>query len=456
MSTPRVTILWLHQDLRLDDNPALAAAAQRGAVLPVYVHAPEEAGGWRPGAASNWWLHQSLSRLAAGYSERGVELQLRSGPSDQTLQTLIQASGADAIYFARRYEPALRARDQQLAEHFRAQGIQVEIFDGPLLHGPQQLRTQAGDPFRVFTPFWKRCREQLLSAAPQAEPAPEQLQGVALNENLQLSELQLLPSIAWDQGLRAAWTPGEPGAQQALADFLEAPVAHYSDGRDRPDQQYTSRLSPHLHFGEISPLRIWQQTRAAQLDERGTDKFLSEVGWREFAYHLLQNFPDTTSQPLNAKFEHFPWRDPDTDARAAADLQAWQLGNTGVDLVDAGMRELWATGWMHNRVRMVAASFLTKNLRIHWLHGARWFWDTLVDADLASNTLGWQWVAGCGADAAPYFRVFNPDLQAQKFDPQALYRRRWLADRAPPLQPIVDLKASRAAALSAYQQIKGG
>ena len=293
-----------------------------------------------------------------------------------------------------------------------------------------------------------------MSAPPAPLPEPEELQdaGVDLPDSVALEALALLPPIRWDAGFHDAWQPGAEGGRQALAEFVEAALEDYAEDRDRPDRAGTSRLSPHLHFGELSPAQVMQAVMGSTLD---ADKYLAELGWRDFGHQLLLNFPNTASAPMDERFERFPWRDPKTDPQAAADLRAWQRGETGIELVDAGMRELWHTGWMHNRVRMVVASFLTKNLLIHWSHGARWFWDTLVDADLASNTLGWQWTAGCGADAAPFFRIFNPELQAQRFDPQGIYRRRWLG-AGPRPDPIVDLKATRARALEAFVVIKQG
>lgn len=324
----------------------------------------------------------------------------------------------------------------------------------------------------MFTPYWRAARARLDPGG--ALPAPARMRGRVDLPSLAIERLGLLPRIRWDAGLAQAWTPGEAGAQEALAQFLDAALADYAGERDRPDHAGTSRLSPHLHFGEVSPRQVVQAIAARGLLARG-EPYVRELGWREFSHHLLFHYPDTTDAPLNPRFAHFPWATVD-----AGQLSAWQRGRTGVPLVDAGMRELWTTGWMHNRVRMVVASFLCKNLRLHWLHGARWFWDTLVDADLANNTQGWQWSAGCGADAAPYFRIFNPVAQGERFDPQGHYVRRWLPELArvpaaalqapwtlrpleraeagiagtPWAQPIVDLADSRAAALAAYQRMR--
>ena len=455
MAETPTSIVWFERDLRLADHAALTAAAERGRVLALFVEPPAIGErDWALGAASRWWLHHSLKVLAAGLAERQVTLHILGGEPKQALQQALEACGADAIFCSAPLEPALQARNQALAKHFDDLGVDFVEQCGGLLHDPDSLRTSAGSPFKVFTPFWKHCREQLLSAPPAPLPEPTTLTdaGVEPPNSLPLDELALLPEIAWDEGFHDAWQPGEAGAQQALEAFIDTALGDYADDRDRPDRAGTSRLSPHLHFGEISPGQVIQSALDSGLDAA---KYLAEVGWRDFGHHLLLNFPDTATEPMDARFNRFPWRDPDTDPQAAADLRAWQRGETGIELVDAGMRELWHTGWMHNRVRMVVASFLTKNLLIHWSHGARWFWDTLVDADLASNTLGWQWTAGCGADAAPFFRIFNPDLQAQRFDPEGIYRRRWLGTGARP-EPIVDLKATRARALEAFAAIKEG
>lgn len=449
------SIVWFERDLRLADHAALTAAVERGRVLAVFV-APPAVGeaDWAPGAASRWWLHHSLKALHAALAERQVTLHVLDGDPKQALQQAVEASGADAVFCSTPLEPSLQARNQTLATEFAALGVDFVEQGGGLLHDPYALRTSAGSPFKVFTPFWKHCREQLLAAPPAPLPVPNALMdaGAKPSGTVTLDELALLPEVPWDEGFRDVWEPGEAGAQLALDEFIDAALGDYADDRDRPDRAGTSRLSPHLHFGEISPGQIFQSVLDSGLDSA---KFLAEVGWRDFGHHLLLNFPHTVSEPMDARFTRFRWRDPETDEQAAADLRTWQKGETGIELVDAGMRELWHTGWMHNRVRMVVASLLTKNLLIHWSHGARWFWDTLVDADLASNTLGWQWTAGCGADAAPFFRIFNPDLQAQRFDPQGIYRRRWLGEGNRP-DPIVDLKATRARALEAFAAIKQG
>jgi deoxyribodipyrimidine photo-lyase len=314
-------------------------------------------------------------------------------------------------------------------EALRTEGLEVQSFNSALLFEPWTVANQEGKPFQVFTPFWRHCLGLNEPAPPQ--PAPDALPGPARRPKSEpLAAFELEPKIDWAAGLRAAWQPGEAGAQAALRCFLEAAFTGYAQQRNRPDLPGTSRLSPHLHFGEIGPRQVWHGLKAwaarrgmADAAWRGS-QFLAEVGWREFAHHLLFHFPHTPTEPLRPEFARFPWR------RHPEGLRAWQRGRTGYPIVDAGMRELWATGWMHNRVRMITASFLVKDLLVDWREGARWFWDTLVDADLASNTLGWQWTAGCGADAAPYFRIFNPVSQGEKFDPQGDYVRRWAPELA--------------------------
>jgi deoxyribodipyrimidine photo-lyase len=424
------SLVWFRLDLRLADHPALTAAVRRGGpVIPVFIWAPAEDGDWPPGGASRWWLHQSLSALAAALERRGSRLVLRQGASLVTLRALVRETGAGAVFWNRRYEPALIARDKQVKEALRADGLEVESFNSALLFEPWTVANRAGRPFQVFTPFWRHCLDQPDPPAP--DPAPESLPApVQWPKSEPLAALALEPRPDWAGGLRAAWQPGEAGAAANLQGFLERTFAEYAVLRDRPDQPGTSRLSPHLHFGEIGPRQVWQAVKALAA-RRGLPsaawrggRFLAELGWREFAHHLLFHFPHTPAAPLREEFARFVWR------RNPAGLKAWQRGRTGYPIVDAGMRELWRTGWMHNRVRMIAASFLVKDLLVDWREGARWFWDTLVDADLAANTLGWQWTAGCGADAAPFFRIFNPVTQGQKFDPQGEYVRRWVPELA--------------------------
>ncbi len=427
---PSPSVVWFRQDLRLEDNPALLAAVKRGgSVIPAFIWAPEEESRWEPGSASRWWLHQSLTSLNAELQTLGSQLVIRRGPSLRTLQTLVQEVGAQAVFWNRRYEPTVVKRDAKIAMGLRADGVITESFNAALLFEPWDVLNKQGKPFQVFTPFWKACLTALDPAKPLT--VPTRLRAPAKwPKSLPLADLELEPKVDWAPGIRRAWFPGVQGAAGQLKQFLGEGLQGYAGNRDRPDREGTSRLSPHLHFGEIGPRQIWhavrERVRRARTAgvARGVETYLRELGWREFAYHLLFHFPHTTDCPLRPEFATFPWR---KDARG---LQAWQRGQTGYPFVDAGMRELWATGWMHNRVRMVAASFLVKDLLLPWQEGAKWFWDTLVDADLANNTLGWQWTAGCGADAAPYFRVFNPVGQGEKFDPDRTYVRQWVPELA--------------------------
>jgi deoxyribodipyrimidine photo-lyase len=434
MSTA-VTLLWFRLDLRLADNPALASAvvrarAEGGSLVPVFIWSPEEEGDAAPGAASRWWLHHALAALEASLRTLGTQLVIRRGPAAAALTTLAAEVGARRVVWTRRYEPQVIARDRQVAAQLHARGIATVIEGGGLLLEPEQVRSTTGGPFQVFTPFWRHVLATL-DASPPAPPlpAPRALPNPRRwPASMPLAALELLPKIDWAAGLRAAWRPGEADAHRRLRGFLRTSIARYGDARELPADDGTSRLSPHLHHGEISPRQIWQAARdhaAAHADhDTGVASYLRELGWREFAQHLLFHFPATVHDPLRPAFANFPWID------APAHLEAWRRGMTGYPLVDAGMRELWTTGYMHNRVRMVAASFLTKDLLQPWRQGARWFWDTLVDADLGNNTLGWQWVAGSGADAAPFFRIFHPVTQAQRFDKAGAYVRRWVPELA--------------------------
>ena len=427
-----VTILWVRRDFRLDDNPALRAAAARGPVVPLYIHAPEEERPWEPGAASRWWLHGSLSRFAESIGGAGAGLVIRRGPSLDTLRAVAREYGATHVVWNRRYEPAVVARDTSIKKTLSAEGLVCESAGGGNLFEPVHVATKEGKPYQVFTPFWRA----LLARDEPAEPCPAPRRLVAAKPvgksagSLAIESLGLLPTPDWAAGMREAWSPGEAAARRRLESFLGR-VDRYDSSRDRPDRDGTSALSPHLHFGEISPRRVWHAVReaaggrpAARITEGGAEAYLRELGWREFATHLLYHFPHTADAPLRSDYARFPWVDDPVG------LRAWQRGRTGFPVVDAGMRQLWRTGWMHNRVRMIVASFLVKDLRVSWLEGARWFWDTLVDADLAANTLGWQWAAGCGADAAPYFRIFNPTSQGERFDPEGDYVRRFVPELA--------------------------
>ncbi|WP_342029752.1 deoxyribodipyrimidine photo-lyase [Bosea vaviloviae] len=424
---------WFRDDLRLADNPGLAAATAHGPTLCLYIL--DEGGERRRlGGASRWWLAQSLRALSASLRERGAELVvMRADPAD-LLPKLVAEAGIDLVTWSRRYEAAAIALDRDLKETLVGAGVTVRSFNSHLLNEPWQVSSKLGEPMKVFTPYWRAARAKGEPAAP--EPAPQRILPLPLPRALaraavDLTDLALEPARPdWAGGLRAEWTPGEAGAAERLGDFLSGSLGGYGEGRNRPDCVSTSRLSPHLRFGEIGPRQIWhacQTASAAGMAAGGAsdiDKFLSEIGWREFSYHLLFYNPELATKNYNARFDAFPWA-PETQA-----LKRWQRGQTGYPLVDAGMRELWATGWMHNRVRMVVASFLIKHLLIDWRQGEDWFWDTLVDADPASNAASWQWVAGSGADAAPYYRIFNPVTQGEKFDPRGDYVRRWVPELA--------------------------
>lgn len=430
MSAP--VIVWFRQDLRLQDNPALQAAlAAGGPIMPVYILDDAGEGRWPAGGASRWWLHHALAALDAALRELGSRLILSRGPALAVLQQLQRDTGAATICWNRRYEPAVIARDKAIKAHFAAAGVEVKSSNAALLFEPHAVANKQGKPFQVFTPFWRHCLTLPVTApvkfTAKTLPAPAQWPAT-----LALADLDLLPRRDWADGFAPHWQPGEAGAQKRLKRFLAGAVDDYAERRNSPDVDGTSQLSPWLHTGEIGPRQIWAALQARAKDtgvfpaSNGERVFLSEVGWREFAHHLLYHFPHTPEQPLRGDFARFPWADDPKGAR----LRAWQRGLTGYPIVDAGMRQLWQTGWMHNRVRMIAASFLVKHLRLSWTHGAAWFWDTLVDADLANNTLGWQWTAGCGADAAPYFRIFAPVLQGEKFDSAGDFVRRWVPELA--------------------------
>jgi len=420
-------IVWFRDDLRLSDNPALTKAAGSGApVICLYIRETPGAGQRAIGAAAGWWLAQSLRALAASLEALGQRLVLRSGKAADVLDAVIAATGATAVVWNRRYDAGGIATDKVIKSDLTARGITVESFGATLLREPWEVKSAAGEPMKVFTPFW-RAHQRLDDIRPPLR-APTALP--ALAEPIASDSLEdwaLEPTRPnWAAAFTRYWTPGEAGAAARLESFLAGGLDGYAEGRDRPDQASTSRLSPHLRFGEISPVQIWHRTRMVAGMEPGRDvtKFLAEVGWREFAYHLLFHFPDLPEANYQHRFDAFPWRSDE------AALRAWQKGLTGYPIVDAGLRELWQTGWMHNRVRMIVASFLVKHLLIDWRAGEAWFWDTLVDADVANNPASWQWVAGSGADAAPYFRIFNPMLQGEKFDPQGDYVRRWVPELA--------------------------
>ena len=473
----RTILLWFRQDLRIRDNAALAAAMETGkTVLPVFIHDPDAEGAWAPGGASRVFLHHALSSLSADLAEHGLPLILRTGSSEKLLARLASETGASGVYWNRRYEPAAIRRDSEIKKSFREKGLAAESFNSALLFEPWEVATKEGRPFQVFTPFWRNAGGR---KAP--EPVSVDLRKLHRPETHpdagSVASLSLLPDHSWGRKIAGHWEIGEDAAGRILDDFLENRVRSYVDDRNIPAAEGTSRLSPYLHWGLIGPRQIHARTvEAGQHECKGGQTFLSEIGWREFAHHVLYHFPHTPEEPLREKFAAFPWKEDKTV------LQRWRRGETGYPIVDAGMRQLWEEGWMHNRVRMIVGSFLVKHLLHSWSHGARWFWDCLVDADLASNTLGWQWSGGCGADAAPYFRVFNPMTQGRKFDPEGIYVRRYVPElekmpadhihepweagadvlagagvrlgRDYPL-PIIDHKEGRARALAAFEEVKG-
>ena len=467
----KIVIFWFRQDLRLADNPALSeAAAGVGRLLPIYILDDTHPEDYAMGGASRWWLHHSLASLKSDLNEC---LSFYCGSPMTIFSDLLQRYEVATVCWNRCYEPWRIERDKQLKHFLQEQGVEVISCNGSLLWEPWKVLKSDGTPYKVFTPFF---RNGCLSAEMPRKPLskPKELKCIADDQGaLQLNDLGLLPKIRWDEQLKPHWEIGEKGASKKFRQFVAQSLTNYKQGRNFPAEPYVSKLSPHIHFGEVSPNQLWHGVGQAGNDVN-VDCFQSELGWREFSYSLLYHFPNLPKQNLQAKFDNFPW------ASNTEHLRAWQQGQTGVPMVDAGMRELWQTGSMHNRVRMIVGSFLVKNLRLHWHHGERWFWDTLVDADLANNSAGWQWIAGCGADAAPYFRIFNPVTQGQKFDPDGIYIRKYIPEiaslpdkylfnpwEAPEavLQkssieigktypaPIVSLKSSRAAALQAFQSL---
>ncbi len=478
------TLVWFRHDLRLADHPALYRAAGRGGpVVPVFIWAPEEEGDWPPGGAHRWWLHHSLTKLGERLRSKGSGLVLRTGPSLATLRDLIASTGADAVYWNARLDPAPRQRDAEIADALRADGIEVKTFASRILHDPDAVRTTTDGPYHVYTPFRAKFEETVEVGDPLDVPRMgERTTPDDWPESADLDSFGLLPEaqdgVDWAEAMADFWTPGERAAHALLHRFLDDELIDYAEDRNRPDEDGTSHFSPYLHHGELSPRQVWHRVnnwvRNGSMRE-AADVFLGEIIWREFSYHILHHYPTLPTEPLKGKFEKFDWQ---VDDEA---LLRWQRGQTGYPIVDAGMRQLWALGWMHNRVRMIVGSFLTKDLMIPWQEGERWFWDTLVDADLANNAMNWQWVAGSGPDAQPFFRVFNPVSQGEKHDPDGAYVRAWIPElkdvpttyihapwTAPDEmleaagvvlgttypEPIVDHSDARNRALAAYAEIK--
>ena len=465
-------ILWFRQDLRLADNPALAIAAARGEVLPVYILDNENAGGWAMGGASRWWLHHSLISLNHSLGDTLVILR---GCATSVLKDLVTETGAQGVYWNRCFEPWRIQRDEKIEKELAALHCRCESFNGGLLWEPWQVMKSNETPYRMFTPFYRNCCLNHKEPRRPVPVPPYTISGYKVTKRLTIADLRLLSPLDWQDNLARHWRIGEKGAQARLDEFMAQGLHDYKVLRDFPAQEHVSRLSPHLHFGEISPNQVWHAASPSGPDSLDCEHFRRELGWREFSYYLLYHFPAMPEDNLQARFDRFPW------LGEGAALTAWQRGVTGIPLVDAGMRELWQTGFMHNRLRMITGSFLVKNLLLDWRLGAQWFWDCLVDADLASNSAGWQWVAGSGTDAAPYFRIFNPVIQGKRFDSVGEYVRRYVPElehvpdrflhcpwEAPTAilsaagvelgvnypHPIVSLKVSRERALEALESIK--
>lgn len=414
------SIVWFSQDLRIEDQPALnAAIAKGGAIIPLYIWAPQEEKEWAPGAASRWWLYGSLKRLQAKLSQLGLNLIIRQQSSLKSILDIVKQTKADAVFWNQRYEPILIQRDALIQKKLSELDIDVQIFNGSLLFEPHEILNKKQKPYQKFGHFWKYCDKL---SEPNL-PFPKPLKAKHYTKHIDsdsIEHLNLLPTIPWDKGLKEQWQSISFSTKHNLQAVIENIVTHYSAKRDIPGIEGTTRMSPFLHFGEISPRQVWHEVRQ-KLKTKG-DVFLRQLGWRDFAYYLLFHFPHLASQPLRTRFASIPW------SKSTNALRAWQKGITGYPIVDAGMRQLWQTGWIHNRARLIVGSFLVKDLLIDWRKGAHWFWDTLVDADLANNSLGWQWITGCGVDAAPYFRIFNPISQGMKFDADGEYVRRWVPE----------------------------
>ncbi len=471
LSIKQMNIIWFRQDLRVADNPALSAAVEAGDILPIYILDDENSGRHQMGAASRVWLYDALTDLNKSLDGH---LRVFTGDARTVIKNICAAHDVKGVYWNRCYEPWRISRDKSIKEDLADQDIDMHSFNGSLLWEPWNALKKDGTPYKVFTPYYRRgCLNLDAPREPLSTPDAITFCDVPLDSS-SIEDLNLLPEINWDDSIKSNWTMSEKGAHDTLDLFMEKGVRDYKEGRNFPAKKCVSQLSPYLHFGQISPNQIWYETLNYDPD-KNIDHFQSELGWREFSNNLLYHFPQLPTENLQDKFDRFPWREDD------AHLKAWQHGKTGYPIVDAGMRELWQTGYMHNRVRMIVGSFLVKNLMLHWHHGERWFWDCLVDADLANNSASWQWIAGCGADAAPYFRIFNPITQGEKFDKTGEYTRRFIPElkdmpdkylykpwEAPDdvLQnagvelgrtypkPVVNLKGSRERALEAFKSLK--
>ncbi len=423
MTAPK-TLFWFRQDLRLTDHPMLNQALESSPTMAIYIL--EDTKDWPLGGASKWWLHHSLRSLQKQIEEKGGELLFFKGTPEILLPKLVKDLKVENVFWSRRYAPHEIERDKTLKAKLEESGVSVTSGKSLLLFEPWEIQNKEGKPYGVFSPFWRMCLTKDIPQPEAFQKGEGFVKGPHPSEALSLEDLGLLPQISWDKDFPKTWTPGQPGAQARLTAFLRNQEKGYKAFRDFPGVEATSRLSPHLHFGEISPRTIYHQTHKAMatgdMAEKDGQNFLSELGWREFSYHLLYYHPTLPEKPLKAQFTDFRWD------KNAEFLKRWQKGQTGYPIVDAGMRQLWQTGWMHNRVRMIVASFLIKDLFIHWKEGEDWFWDCLVDADLASNSASWQWVAGSGADAAPYFRIFNPVTQGEKFDAEGDYIRQYVPE----------------------------
>lgn len=472
MTEKKIEIHWFRNDLRLSDNPALANVANAANLALIYILDDENAGKDKMGAASRWWLHHSLTKLNESLNGK---MNFFKGDAIEVIKKIIAENDVKKIVWNRAYEPWQKDRDAKIKEFLKKNDIEVESFNGSLLWEPWEVTKDDGTQYRVFTPFYRNGCLKNGSTPRDSIKAPKSLNCEQISSAIKLDELGLLPKIAWDEQMAKYWKIGEKNAQDKLYEFLENGINGYKELRNFPNKKNVSELSPHLHFGEVSPNQVWHAAKFTG-ENRDIDHFLSELGWREFSFNLLHFFPDLKHKNWQEKFDKYPWKEP------GSQLKAWQKGQTGIPIVDAGMRQLWQIGYVHNRLRMVVGSFLVKNLRIHWTHGEEWFWDCLVDADHANNAAGWQWIAGCGADAAPYFRIFNPVTQGEKFDPDGEFTKKYVPELAKlpakylfaPWEapkdvledagielgktypkPIVDLKESRQKALDGYNKVKG-